>query len=120
MGWVVLGVWIGAVVLAREFIPFGAQPRDDALGIHQSLGTPERNKADFWRGGLLHFKLSGWLWRQLALIRGNYKFGDVCAGKLKRSIIKQPYIMPIFWSIAFQSGSTMHASGRPDAASQYM
>ena len=45
---------IGAVVLARELVALRAQPRDDALGIDQRLGASERNKADFWRGGLLH------------------------------------------------------------------
>ena len=45
---------IGAIVLAREFIAFSAQPRDDPLGIHQRLGASQRNKADFGRGGLLH------------------------------------------------------------------
>src|SRR5262249_2923906 len=32
---------IGAVMLARELIALGAQTRDDALGIHQSLGATE-------------------------------------------------------------------------------
>ena len=45
---------IGAVMLARQLIAFGAQPRDDALGIHQRLGASQRYKADFGRGGLLH------------------------------------------------------------------
>ncbi len=47
---------VGAVVLARQLIPFRAQPRDDALGIHQRLGASQRNKADFGRGGLLHIR----------------------------------------------------------------
>jgi hypothetical protein len=45
---------IGAVVLARQLIAFRAQPGNDALGIHQRLGTSQRNKTDFGRGGLLH------------------------------------------------------------------
>ncbi len=45
---------VGAVMLARQLIALGAQPGDDALGIHQRLGAPKRNKADFGRGGLLH------------------------------------------------------------------
>ena len=32
---------VGAVMLAGEFIALGAQARDDALGIHQCLGTSE-------------------------------------------------------------------------------
>jgi hypothetical protein len=32
---------VGAVVLARQLIAFGAQPRDDALGIDQRLGAAE-------------------------------------------------------------------------------
>ena len=47
---------IGAVVFARQFIAFRAQPGDDALGIHQRLGASQRNKTDFWRGGLLHVR----------------------------------------------------------------
>ena len=45
---------VGAVMLAGQLIAFGAQPGDDALGIHQRLGAPKQNKADFGRGGLLH------------------------------------------------------------------
>ena len=45
---------IGAVMLARQFIAFRAQPGDDALGIHQRLGASQGNKADFGRGGLVH------------------------------------------------------------------
>src|ERR1700722_6365883 len=45
---------VGAIVLARQFIAFRAQPCDDALGIHQRLGATQRNKTDFGRGGLLH------------------------------------------------------------------
>ena len=45
---------VGALVGAGQLIAFGAQPRDDALGIHQRLGASQRNKADFGRGGLLH------------------------------------------------------------------
>ena len=30
---------VGPVMLARELIALGAQPRDDALGIHQGLGA---------------------------------------------------------------------------------
>ncbi len=45
---------VGAIVLAGQLIAFRAQPRDDALGIHQRLGASQRNKADFGRGGLLH------------------------------------------------------------------
>ena len=45
---------LGAIMLARQLIAFRAQPRDDALGIHQRLGASQRNKADFGRGGLLH------------------------------------------------------------------
>ena len=40
---------IGAIMLASQLIAFRAQPRDDALGIHQRLGASERNKADFRR-----------------------------------------------------------------------
>ncbi len=47
---------IGAIVLACQFIAFRAQPRDDALGIHQCLGASQRNKADFGRSGLLHVR----------------------------------------------------------------
>ena len=45
---------IGAVMLARQLIALRAQPRDDALGIHQRLGASQGNKADFGRGGLVH------------------------------------------------------------------
>ena len=45
---------IGAVMLARELIALGAQPRNDALGIHQGLGASQRHKTDLWRSGLLH------------------------------------------------------------------
>ena len=45
---------IGAVMLARQLVAFGAQPGDNTLGIHQRLGAPQGNKADFGRGGLLH------------------------------------------------------------------
>ena len=45
---------VGAVMLARQLIALGAQPRDNALGIHQRLGASQRDKADFGRGGLLH------------------------------------------------------------------
>jgi hypothetical protein len=41
-------------MLARKLIAFGAQAGDDPLGIHQRLGAPKRNKADFGRVGLLH------------------------------------------------------------------
>ncbi len=45
---------IRAVMLAREFVAFRAQPRDDALGIHQSLGASERHETDLRRRRLLH------------------------------------------------------------------
>ncbi len=45
---------IGAVMLACQLVALGAQPGDDALGIHQRLGASQRYKADFGRGGLLH------------------------------------------------------------------
>jgi hypothetical protein len=45
---------VGAVMLARQLVAFGAQPGDDALGIHQRLGATQGNKADFGRGGLVH------------------------------------------------------------------
>src|SRR3569623_1276264 len=45
---------VRAVVLARELIPLRAQARDDALGIHQRLGTPKRHETDFRRNGLIH------------------------------------------------------------------
>jgi len=45
---------VGAIMLAGEFVAFGPQAGDDPLGIHQRLGTPKRNKADFRRSGLLH------------------------------------------------------------------
>ncbi len=32
---------VGAVMLARQLITFGAQPGNDALGIHQRLGAPQ-------------------------------------------------------------------------------
>jgi hypothetical protein len=32
---------VGAIMLARQLIAFGAQPRDDPLGIDQSLGASE-------------------------------------------------------------------------------
>src|SRR4029077_1770663 len=40
---------IGAVMLARQLISFGAQARDDALGIHKSLGASERCERYSWR-----------------------------------------------------------------------
>ena len=36
---------IGAVMLARQLIAFGAQPRDDALGIHQRLGASQAKQS---------------------------------------------------------------------------
>jgi hypothetical protein len=47
---------VGAVVLAGEFVTFGPQARDDALGIHQGLRASQRDKGDFRRGGLLHVR----------------------------------------------------------------
>ena len=44
----------GAVMLAGQLIALGAQARDNALGIHQRLGTSQRDKADFGRCGLFH------------------------------------------------------------------
>ena len=32
---------VGTVMLTRQLIPLGAQPRNDALGIHQRLGAAE-------------------------------------------------------------------------------
>ena len=36
---------VGAVMLARQLIAFGAQPRDDALGIHQRLGAAQAKQS---------------------------------------------------------------------------
>ena len=48
---------VGALVLARELVALGAQPRDDALAVDQRLGAAERDEADpGGRGG----GLSGW------------------------------------------------------------
>ncbi|MGY4418851.1 hypothetical protein ACVWY2_001276 [Bradyrhizobium sp. JR6.1] len=49
---------VGAVMLARQFIAFRAQPGDDALGIDQRLGAPQGHKAHFRRSGLLHISES--------------------------------------------------------------
>ena len=37
---------IGAVVLARDLVAFGAQPREDALGIDERLRASEADEAD--------------------------------------------------------------------------
>ena len=42
---------VGALVLARQLVALGAQPRDDALGIDQRLRAAERNEAHRGRGG---------------------------------------------------------------------
>ena len=60
-------------MLARQFIAFRAQPRDDALGIHQRLGASQRNKADFGRGGLLHVLMCLIDGQELVPIAHNYK-----------------------------------------------
>src|SRR5262249_3720309 len=44
----------GGVMLAGGVIAFRAKAGDDAVGIHQRLGTPKRNKAASGRGRLLH------------------------------------------------------------------
>jgi len=41
---------IRALVLARQLIALGAQPRDDAFGIDQRLGAAERDEAHLGRG----------------------------------------------------------------------
>ena len=64
---------VGTVVLACELIAFRPQPRDDALGIHQRLGAPQRNKADFGRGGLLHIFICLIDRQELVPIAHNYK-----------------------------------------------
>ena len=64
---------VGAVMLARQLIAFGAQPRDDALGIHQRLGASQGNKADFGRGGLLHVLICLIDGQELVPIAHNYK-----------------------------------------------
>ena len=42
---------IGAVMLARDLVAFGAQARDDALGIDQRLRASEADETDAWGGG---------------------------------------------------------------------
>ena len=64
---------IGAVMLARQLIAFRAQPRDDALGIHQRLGASQGDKADFRRGGLLHIWICLIDRQELVPIAHNYK-----------------------------------------------
>ncbi len=39
---------VGGVVTRRDLVTLGAQPRDDAFGIHQGLGAPEADEPDFW------------------------------------------------------------------------
>ena len=48
-------------MLARQFIPLGAQPRDDALGIDQRLGAAERHEGDAGRAvhGTVHAGFDG-------------------------------------------------------------
>ena len=48
---------IGAVMLARKLIAFRAQPRDDALGIHQRLGTSKDTKLTLGAGACCMFDL---------------------------------------------------------------
>ncbi len=45
---------VGAVVLARKLIAFGAQAGDDPFRIHQRLGAPKRYEADNRRAALFH------------------------------------------------------------------
>ena len=40
---------VGAGMVARQLVAFGAQPRDDALGIDQRLRAAERNKGNAGR-----------------------------------------------------------------------
>ena len=42
---------VGAVMLARDLVAFGAQPRDDALGIDERLRASEADETDAWSGG---------------------------------------------------------------------
>ena len=44
---------IGAGVLARELVALRAQPRDDALAVHQRLRAAERNEAHLGGGGFI-------------------------------------------------------------------
>src|SRR5262249_6526228 len=64
---------VGAVMLARKLVALGAQPGDDPLGIHQRLGAPKRNKADFGRVGLLHVQNCLIDWLELVPFRRKYK-----------------------------------------------
>src|SRR3954465_4227369 len=48
---------VGPVMLAGKLVALGAQARDDALGIHQSLGAPERHEADLRRSRLIHIQI---------------------------------------------------------------
>ena len=42
---------VGAVVLLRDLVAFGAQPRDDALAVDQRLGAAQRHEGDARRRG---------------------------------------------------------------------
>ena len=48
---------VSAGMLARQFIPLGAQARDDTLGINQRLGTTERHEGN--AGRAVHAGMSG-------------------------------------------------------------
>ena len=50
---------IGTVMLAGDFIAFGAQAGDDALGIDQCLGAAEGNKGNTWSGHAKNPKMTG-------------------------------------------------------------
>ena len=39
---------VGGVVVGRDLVTLGAQLRDDAFGIHQSLRASEADEPDFW------------------------------------------------------------------------
>ncbi|MGY4488139.1 hypothetical protein ACVWWR_007330 [Bradyrhizobium sp. LM3.2] len=48
---------VGPVMLAGKLVALGAQARDDTLGIHQCLGTPERHEAHLGRSRLIHIQI---------------------------------------------------------------
>src|ERR1700730_13359888 len=45
---------VSARVLARKLVTLGAQPRYDALGIHQRLRAAEGDEADLWGDAFTH------------------------------------------------------------------
>ena len=49
---------VGAVMLARDLVALGAQPRDDALGIDERLRAAEADETDAWGGHDVCFRSS--------------------------------------------------------------